>query len=105
MSACMSMNYEPPAGGSDNTLAQQAAKCRIYARSGSTGVIAVGSPAFVGGALIGSAIGNAIRVSMNYKDCMLANGWTEARPQPKPVQVQPANPEGPVTQPSMVVRQ
>lgn len=60
------------------TYEQVAANCRMMARGTATGVMAAGSPAFVGGALVGSAIGNGVKVAANFDDCMLASGYLPA---------------------------
>jgi hypothetical protein len=55
------------------------AQCALMAMGAERGTIAFGSPAFVAGAAIGSAIGNAIRTSIVKEKCMTIYGWKNIR--------------------------
>ena len=69
--------WAPPAGVPPALFTQQSARCDVIARSGGGGfMFAAGRPAFVGGAMLGYGIGQAIRVHRDYVDCMEINGWT-----------------------------
>ncbi|WP_189478828.1 hypothetical protein [Mesorhizobium sp. M1E.F.Ca.ET.063.01.1.1] len=46
--------------------------------SADQGYIAVGSPAFVAGAGIGNALGNAIAEDEYMKNCLILSGWKRA---------------------------
>ena len=51
------------------------AVCEATADGSGTGVFAFGKPAFVGGAILGNAIGNAIRHARSYDQCMTIHGF------------------------------
>lgn len=69
--------------------AQQAAgQCKLVAMGAQQGFVAVGSAAYVGGAALGNAIGNAIRTGVAFDSCMEGQGFI-------PVPDQPAQPPVP----------
>jgi len=82
------------------------AKCNMLAPSVHTGYVAIGSPAFVAGAALGNAIGNAIAEAEFRKNCMALQGWRQdppgaqkEQPAPQAARVQgPAKRRGPPTQ-------
>jgi hypothetical protein len=87
LAGCVTHTWAPPPGGSSMTYDQQAANCRLMARgiTPSGGFVAAsGRPAFVGafvgGALLASAIGTAVRTQENFNDCMFASGWQAVEP-------------------------
>lgn len=49
-------------------MQRDAAQCRIFAEGGEEGIVAVGSNAFVAGALLA-------RKARLYNDCMISRGW------------------------------
>jgi hypothetical protein len=57
---------------------QASGQCKLTAMGAEQGVIAFGKPAFVGGAVLGNAIGNAVRVNTAYNACMEAQGFVIA---------------------------
>jgi hypothetical protein len=70
------------------------AKCSMMARHGGNGVSAMGSRAFVAGAIIGNAIGNAFIAKADFDDCMQASGFLIAdgqHPPPPGYAAPPAN--------------
>jgi hypothetical protein len=75
LGGCAVHNFAPGPGMSAYDFEPQAAECRLFARSGGHAVAAFGRPAYVAGALIGSAIGQAVRQQNDYNDCMQARGW------------------------------
>ncbi|TPI29760.1 hypothetical protein FJW07_30080 [Mesorhizobium sp. B3-1-9] len=54
------------------------AQCELQKRSADQGYIAIGSPAFVAGAGIGNALGNAIAEDKFMRNCLIINGWKRA---------------------------
>lgn len=54
------------------------AQCELQKRSADQGYIAIGSPAFVAGAGIGNALGNAIAEDQFMRNCLIINGWKRA---------------------------
>lgn len=54
------------------------AQCEMQKGSADQGYIAIGSPAFVAGAGIGNALGNAIAEDQYMKNCLILNGWKRA---------------------------
>lgn len=56
-------------------LAVADAHCNLMALSAQQGYIAWGSDAYLAGAAVGNAIGNAITASIVKKNCMTINGW------------------------------
>jgi hypothetical protein len=77
LAACAPINWNQKPGGTAETFAQDDAKCRLFARGVTpSGFYAQGSPGFVLGASLGNAIGTAIAVRANYRDCMIASGYT-----------------------------
>ena len=63
-----------------NAAAQAEAYCNMMARGSRTGVFAMGSPNFVGGAMLGAGIGNMIRQSRTKQDCMTMLGYEWKKP-------------------------
>ncbi len=74
LAGCVSHNWTP---GPDarGTFEEQSAACRMLARAGDVGFVAVGRPAYVAGAALGNAIGNAVRANATFNDCLEAAGW------------------------------
>ena len=61
---------------------QDNARCRMVARDMAPGdFYAQGSPQFVAGAAVGNVIGTAVAQNVNYRDCMMAVGYTPESPQ------------------------
>ena len=87
LAGCVNHTWAPPPSGSELSYDQQAAQCRLFARgiTPSGGFVAAsGRPAFVGafvgGALLASAVGTAVRTNENFNDCMFASGWQAVEP-------------------------
>ena len=79
VSGCANRNWQPgPNVNPSLTFEQQEARCSIIARHGGIGFAAAGDPNFVAGAAIGNGIGNRIRASQDFDDCMLASGYVKA---------------------------
>jgi hypothetical protein len=87
--------FVPGTGMDASQLGPDSAKCRLFARGSQQGfsASASGSPKFVGaymgGAMLGYAIGTAVQTAQNFDDCMLAQGYQivpdkAATPQPVP---------------------
>ena len=53
------------------------AKCRLWSRGQAQGMYAQGDAAFVAGAQLGNAIGNAMIIHAAYRDCMTIAGWKQ----------------------------
>jgi hypothetical protein len=51
------------------------AQCELQAGSVNRGFLAIGSPAFVLGGLVGNAIDNAVAQDRFMKNCLIINGW------------------------------
>jgi hypothetical protein len=62
-------------------LEQALAYCRIQSQGAQQGYYAAGSGAFVIGAALGNAIGNAIRADRFIDDCIVLMGWHETEAQ------------------------
>ncbi len=77
-----------PGPTAQGTFEQANARCSLMSRHSGGGYYAQGTPAFVGGAVAGAAIGEAIRAQADYNDCMFADGWvaTDAKTKPNPAQ-------------------
>ena len=76
MVACAPAVWEKP-GGTQAEFNQDSARCRLLARGMNSGdFYAEGSPKFVAAAALGNAIGTAINQQGNYRDCMMAVGYT-----------------------------
>jgi hypothetical protein len=84
-SGCASHTWAPGPGIAGANFDVAKAQCSLMARHGGSGVVAVGSTAFVAGAVIGSAIGDSIRAQNDFNDCMLAGGWKIVDEQPKQI--------------------
>ncbi|TIM94970.1 MAG: hypothetical protein E5Y34_28085 [Mesorhizobium sp.] len=54
------------------------AQCEMRKGSVDQGYLAIGSPAFVAGAGIGNALGNAIAEDQYMKNCLIISGWKRA---------------------------
>lgn len=54
---------------------QASGQCKLAALGSEQGYAAIGRPAFVAGAALGNAIGNAVRVNATYNACMEAQGF------------------------------
>jgi hypothetical protein len=59
-------------------LAQAKAYCDTAAMYSGSGYYAAGTPAFVAGAALGNAIGNAVVADRVYRNCMTIQGWQPA---------------------------
>jgi hypothetical protein len=66
------------------------AQCNLMAMGAERGHIAYGSPSFVAGAAVGSAIGNSMRRSYVRKNCMVLQGWKDVPIKGQPVAANPA---------------
>lgn len=78
-------------GATQADFNQDDARCRLVAQGmNSGGFYAQGSPGFVAGASVGNAIGTAISTQATYRNCMVANGYTEQSAQPTVFQSSPA---------------
>lgn len=64
-----------PGPTAQGTFEQAKAQCSLMARHSGGSYYAQGTPAFVGGAMAGAAIGEAIRTQEDFNDCMSAGGW------------------------------
>jgi hypothetical protein len=86
ITACAHYDYAPGPGMSAMNLGPDMARCRIFARGAEPGFGfgVSGPPRFVAaaaaGAVVGHAIGSAIRQNENYNDCMQARGWRVVQP-------------------------
>ncbi|MER8584610.1 hypothetical protein NKH19_05035 [Mesorhizobium sp. M1338] len=71
------------------------AQCEMRKGSVDQGYLAIGSPAFVAGAGLGNALGNAIAEDQYMKNCLIISGWKRA-PQGKAsaAVANPATPAG-----------
>lgn len=65
--------------GPGHELKQAKAYCDIVSMSAGSGFYAYGSPAFVLGASLGNAIGNAIAQDQLYRNCMVLQGWERVK--------------------------
>jgi hypothetical protein len=83
LAACSSApdQWISPNGDPQQRLVDNA-DCRGFARSNDQPVTAVGTPAFVLGAVIGNAIGNGVRAQADYRDCMEARGYVPTQGAP-----------------------
>jgi hypothetical protein len=61
-------------------LRQAQAYCELAALQYQQGYYAYGSTAYVAGATLGNAIGNAIRQHQVFNNCMILQGWEHFRP-------------------------
>jgi hypothetical protein len=78
---CAPIMWEKP-GLTQGQFAQDDARCKLVAKGmNSGGFYAEGKPAFVAGAALGNAIGTAVATRVDYKNCMIASGYTEQAPQ------------------------
>lgn len=57
---------------------QASGQCKLVAMGAEQGFAAIGRPAFVAGAALGSAIGNAVRQNQAFNACMEAQGFVVA---------------------------
>ncbi|TIN40403.1 MAG: hypothetical protein E5Y10_09285 [Mesorhizobium sp.] len=72
------------------------AQCELQKRSVDQGYIAIGSPAFVAGAGLGNALGNAIAQDQFMKNCLIISGWKRAPHGQQPAATTAAAVPGPV---------
>jgi hypothetical protein len=78
--ACAPMVWDKP-GITQTQFNQDNARCRLVARGMNSGEFyAQGSAGYVAGAAIGNAIGTGVATREDYKDCMIAAGYTQATP-------------------------
>jgi hypothetical protein len=74
------------------------AQCEMRKGSVDQGYLAIGSPAFVAGAGLGNALGNAIAEDQYMKNCLIISGWKRAPHGKAPAAVaaatNPATPAG-----------
>jgi len=89
LGGCVQHTFAPGPGMSAADFEPDSARCRLFARGANPGQSfeAYGSQQFVAAsmtaAMVGGAIGDAIRTNVNYNDCMEAHGWRVAdRPPP-----------------------
>ena len=81
LAGCMQTLWEKP-GATPAEFTQDSAKCRLVARGlNPGGFLAEGTPQFVAGAAIGSAIGTAAAQTATFNDCMMADGYLPEGPQ------------------------
>ncbi len=91
LGGCVNHDFVPGPGMLAADFEPEAARCRIFARSGRQGYAAgaAGSPRFVAGAMAGAVvageISNAIQQNENYNDCMISRGWRVASRAPAPL--------------------
>jgi hypothetical protein len=78
LGGCSNPRYVSGPGMESANVNVAMARCRLFAESGGTAVSASGAPAFVAGAVVGAAIGNAVRQNRLYNDCMQASGFVAA---------------------------
>jgi len=78
LSGCAQHTWIPGPGRSASEFEPTSAQCRMAARNGGGGFVAVGRPAFVAGAALGNAIGQGIRAQNDFNDCMSASGFLVA---------------------------
>lgn len=64
--------------GNGPPLEYAEAQCNIASMGAEQRRLAIGSPAFVGGAMVGGAIRNAIRRAEYKRNCMILQGWKQA---------------------------
>lgn len=57
---------------------QASGRCKLVAMGAEEGYAAIGRPAFVAGAALGNAIGNAVRINEAFNACMEAAGFVVA---------------------------
>ena len=72
-----------PGPAARGTLEQAQGQCRLMARHSGGGFYASGTQQFVAGAMLGAAVGDAIRANDDFNDCMMASGWVVADKQPQ----------------------
>jgi hypothetical protein len=68
-----------PAPGTTKTFGVASGECKLTALGAQREFGAVGAPAYVLGAAIGHAIGNAVRTNVTYNACMEAQGFVAVR--------------------------
>jgi hypothetical protein len=74
LSGCVAHTWAPGPTAS-MPFPQASGQCKLVAMGAERDTIAIGKPAFVAGAAIGSAIGNAVRQNTAYNACMEAQGF------------------------------
>ena len=86
LSSCQSnFTYVPIVANAPN-MEMVEAQCQMLSSSTRTGYIAYGSQAYVTGAAIGNAIGNAVAADQFVQQCMTMNGWRRVPLPPKTTQ-------------------
>lgn len=78
LGGCAQHTWVPGPGRLASDFEPVSAQCRMVARSGTSGFVAVGRPAFVAGAALGNAIGQSIRTQNDFNDCMSVSGFLVA---------------------------
>ncbi len=78
---CAPIVWDKP-GVTPAQFAQDSARCQLVAKGMNSGdFYAEGKPEFVAGAALGNAIGTAVARRADYKNCMIAAGYTERSPE------------------------
>jgi hypothetical protein len=92
LAGCQStITYEPIIPNPPN-LEMTNARCNLMSSSAQQGYFAMGSQAYVAGAAIGNAIGNAIAVDNFMRQCMLMNGWRRVEGGQKDLKINQVHP-------------
>jgi hypothetical protein len=94
LSGCVSHTWAPGPTAA-MPFPQASGQCKLVAMGAERGTFAFGRPAFVAGAAIGSAIGNAVRQNTAYNACMEAQGFVALDTLPQPAAA-PASAAAPV---------
>ena len=87
LTACVQHTWAP-GPNAQGDYGSVSGRCKLMGMGSHEGFLAFGSPAFVGGAALGNAIGNAVRQQNVYNACMEASGFVAVDPQP--AQAQPS---------------
>jgi hypothetical protein len=89
LAACVSHTWAPGPTAT-KPFGQASGECKLLAMGANQGTFAFGSQAYVAGAMIGGAIGNAVRQNTAYNACLEAQGFVAVDPQPAPAASPPA---------------
>ena len=75
VSACAPTQWTPGPGQTAAAFEPAKGNCEMVAQGADQGLVAVGSPQFVGSAQFGNSLGNAMREKRAFKACMRASGF------------------------------